>query len=79
MGADVARDLATLQDQFPPFPSHVARRILEKAGVSLSKMCLHFDETPVAAASIAQVHFATLLDGRDVAIKILRPGIRHQN
>ena len=79
MGADVARDLATLQDQLPPFAGSQARRILEREwGQSIEDCCLHFDETPVAAASIAQVHFATLLDGRDVAVKILRPGIRHR-
>ena len=79
MGADVARDLATLQDQLPPFAGSQARRILEREwGQSIEDCCLHFDEIPVAAASIAQVHFATLLDGRDVAVKILRPGIRHR-
>ena len=79
MGADVARDLATLQDQLPPFAGDQAKRILEREwGKPIEDCCLHFDETPVAAASIAQVHFATLLDGRDVAVKILRPGIRHR-
>ena len=77
MGAEVARDLATLQDQLPPFPSHVARRILEKSwGQSVDDVLADFNETPVAAASIAQVHFGKLHSGQDVAIKILRPGIR---
>ena len=79
MGADVARDLATLQDQLPPFSGSVAKRILAREwGKPIDQCCSWFDETPVAAASIAQVHFATLLDGRDVAVKILRPGIRHR-
>ena len=79
MGADVARDLATLQDQLPPFSGDVAKRILEREwGKPIDQCCSAFDDAPVAAASIAQVHFATLLDGRDVAVKILRPGIRHR-
>ena len=77
MGADVARDLATLQDQLPAFSGVAAKQILEREfDAPIDTVFSHFDETPVAAASIAQVHFATLLDGRDVAVKILRPGIR---
>lgn len=77
MGADVARDLALLQDQLAPFPSAVARTIIaNELGKPIEDVFAHFDDTPVAAASIAQVHFATLHDGRDMAVKILRPNIR---
>ncbi|MCE2516525.1 MAG: 2-polyprenylphenol 6-hydroxylase [Alphaproteobacteria bacterium] len=77
MGADVARDLALLQDQLDPFPSPVARRTLARElGQDIDDVFARFEDDPVAAASIAQVHFATLKDGRDVAVKILRPGIR---
>jgi ubiquinone biosynthesis protein len=73
---DIADELAKLQDQVPPFPSATAVALLEEAfGKPLSEVFAEFDETPVASASVAQVHFAELPDGRDVAVKILRPGI----
>jgi ubiquinone biosynthesis protein len=73
---DLADELAKLQDQVPPFPSAQAVAILEQAyGKPLREVFSEFDETPVASASVAQVHFAMLPDGRDVAVKILRPGI----
>src|SRR5665647_1959632 len=76
MPADIADELAKLQDQVPPFPSAQAVAVLEAAyGKPLSEVFQNFDETPVASASVAQVHFAILPDGRDVAVKILRPGI----
>lgn len=76
MPADIADELAKLQDQVPPFPSVQAVAVLEAAyGKPLSEVFQNFDETPVASASVAQVHFAILPDGRDVAVKILRPGI----
>lgn len=76
MPADIADELAKLQDQVPPFPSVQAVALLEAAyGKPLSEVFQSFDETPVASASVAQVHFAILPDGRDVAVKILRPGI----
>lgn len=76
MPADIADELARLQDQVPPFPSAQAVALLE--GVyqkKLGEVFFSFDETPVASASVAQVHFAVLPDGREVAVKILRPGI----
>ncbi len=76
MPTDLADELAKLQDQVPPFPSIQAVALLEKAyGKPLHEVFQNFDETPVASASVAQVHFAVLPDGRDVAVKILRPGI----
>ena len=76
IGADVAHDLASLQDQLPAFPGHRARQIITRELGDIDDLFDDFDETAIAAASIAQVHFATLKDGRSVAIKILRPGIR---
>ncbi|MBI5006624.1 MAG: ubiquinone biosynthesis regulatory protein kinase UbiB [Nitrosomonadales bacterium] len=73
---DIADELAKLQDQVPPFPSAQAVAILEEAyGKKLGEVFAEFDETPIASASVAQVHFAVLPDGREVAVKILRPGI----
>ncbi|MBI4938170.1 MAG: ubiquinone biosynthesis regulatory protein kinase UbiB [Nitrosomonadales bacterium] len=74
--SDIADELAKLQDQVPPFPSAQAVALLE--GIykkKLSGVFRSFDETPIASASVAQVHFAVLPDGRDAAVKILRPGI----
>ncbi len=76
MPADLADELAKLQDQVPPFASRLAVELLERAYAKpLTEVFRHFDETPVASASVAQVHFAVLHDGREVAVKILRPGI----
>jgi ubiquinone biosynthesis protein len=76
MPADIADELAKLQDQVPPFPSAQAVAMLEKVyGKPLLEVFKSFDETPVASASVAQVHFAVLPDGREAAVKILRPGI----
>jgi ubiquinone biosynthesis protein len=73
---DVAEELAKLQDRVPPFPGSQARAIVEKAyGQSLDKVFEHFDETPLASASIAQVHAARLKDGREVVVKVVRPEI----
>jgi ubiquinone biosynthesis protein len=75
---DIANELAKLQDQVPPFPSAQAIAILETTYKKrLVDVFLSFDEIPVASASVAQVHFAVLPDGREVAVKILRPGIIH--
>jgi ubiquinone biosynthesis protein len=74
--ADIADELAKLQDRVPPFPGLQARGIVEQSlARSIDEVFSSFDETPVASASIAQVHFATLRDGRDVAVKVLRPGM----
>ena len=78
MPPDIADELARLQDQVPPFPSAQAIALLETAYKrKLGEVFLSFDETPIASASVAQVHFAVLPDGREVAVKILRPGITH--
>ena len=76
MPADIADELAKLQDQVPPFPSIQAVAVLEAAYQKpLREVFKSFDESPIASASVAQVHFAVLPDGREIAVKILRPGI----
>jgi len=76
MPTDIADELARLQDRVPPFPSAQAVAMLEATyGKPLHEVFQSFDEVPMASASVAQVHFAVLPDGRDVAVKILRPGI----
>jgi ubiquinone biosynthesis protein len=77
--ADVADELALLQDRVPPFPGSVARAAVESAlGAPVATLYESFDETPLASASIAQVHAAQLADGRDVVVKVLRPGIHEK-
>ena len=74
---DVADELAKLQDRVPPFPGSIARAIVEEAyRRPVSEAFSQFDETPLAAASIAQVHAARLPDGREVVVKVLRPDMR---
>ena len=74
---DIAIELAFLQDRVPPFPGSVARAMIERAhGRPVGETFAAFDETPLAAASIAQVHAATLKDGKEVVVKVLRPGMR---
>ncbi len=76
LSEDIAEELAVLQDSVPPFPGEQARAIIEKAyGKSVQEVFLHFDEKPLASASIAQVHAATLHDGSEVVVKVLRPNI----
>ena len=73
---DIADELAKLQDQVPPFSGVAAVAAIERSfGRRLEHVFQDFDITPVASASVAQVHFARLPDGREVAVKILRPGI----
>jgi len=73
---DIADELAKLQDQVPPFPSAQAIATLERVyGKPLDLVFQKFDPQPVASASVAQVHFAVLDNGSEVAVKILRPGI----
>ncbi|MEE1543196.1 MAG: AarF/UbiB family protein, partial [Alphaproteobacteria bacterium] len=76
IGAEVAEDLAMLRDRLPPFPANEARTVLaDELGQPIEALFIAFDDRAVAAASIAQIHFATTSDGREVAVKILRPGI----
>ncbi|HET7268081.1 MAG TPA: ubiquinone biosynthesis regulatory protein kinase UbiB [Oleiagrimonas sp.] len=73
---DIADELAQLQDQVPPFAGSEARTIIEQTlGAPVSELYTHFDEEPLASASIAQVHAATLEDAGEVVVKVLRPGI----
>jgi ubiquinone biosynthesis protein len=73
---DVADELAKLQDRVPPFPGPIAKSIVERElGKPVTEIFESFDETPLAAASIAQVHAATLKNGREVIVKVLRPGM----
>ena len=69
--------LARLQDSLEPFPFEIVREsVEEELGVRLSRVFDEFDETPMAAASLGQVHRATLRGGRPVVVKVQRPGIR---
>jgi ubiquinone biosynthesis protein len=73
---DIASELAKLQDRVPPFPGAEARASIEAAlGASVETLFASFEENALAAASIAQVHAATLKDGREVVVKVLRPGM----
>jgi ubiquinone biosynthesis protein len=74
--ADIADELALLQDQVAPFPGEQAVATVERAlGRPVSELYARFEVAPLASASIAQVHAATLHDGREVVVKVLRPGI----
>jgi len=73
---DVAEELKKLQDQVPPFEGREAQRIIEQAlGHPVKQLFSSFEQQPLASASVAQVHKATLEDGRDVVVKVIRPGI----
>jgi len=73
---DIADELAKLQDNVPPFPNVQARQIIETAyGDKIENIFSQFSEQPLASASIAQVHAATLPNGDDVIIKVLRPNV----
>ena len=73
---DIADELVRLQDRVPPFPAEQARRIIETAyGKPLQAVLSEFDDVPLASASIAQVHAGRLPDGREVVLKVVRPGI----
>ena len=73
---DIADELAKLQDRVTPFPGEQATSIIEQAhGRPVQETFSCFDATPLASASVAQVHAATLNSGEDVVVKVLRPGI----
>jgi ubiquinone biosynthesis protein len=77
--ADIADELAKLQDAVPPFPAAQAIAIIDAAyGKPVAEVFQRFDVEPLAAASIAQVHSAKLKDGQEVIVKVLRPGVQEQ-
>jgi ubiquinone biosynthesis protein len=76
---DVAAELSLLQDRVAPFDGDAARAIVEQAlGRDVREAFESFDTTPLASASVAQVHAATLAGGREVVVKVLRPGVEGQ-
>lgn len=76
LSQDIADELAKLQDRVPPFPGEVAVAVIEKhLQRPIGELFARFDREPVASASVAQVHYAQLQDGRRVAVKVLRPDI----
>src|ERR1700687_3251235 len=75
--SDIADELAKLQDRVPPFPGDIARELVGRAyGRPVEAVFQEFDTTPLAAASIAQVHAARLREGVEVVVKVLRPDMR---
>ena len=77
LSEDFIRELEKLQDDVPPFPvEHSKKEIISQFGKPADSLFASFDDKPLAAASIGQVHRAKLFDGRDVVVKIQRPGIR---
>jgi ubiquinone biosynthesis protein len=77
MPPDIVAELSLLQDRVPPFDSDLAiAQITRSLGAPPEQLFATFERTPVASASIAQVHFATLKNGKEVAVKVLRPGMK---
>jgi len=73
---DIADELVKLQDQVPPFSNDVAQQVIEgELGISTTEAFAEFSKTPLASASVAQVHAATLHTGEDVIVKVLRPDV----
>jgi ubiquinone biosynthesis protein len=77
-GQDFAEDLSRLKDRLPPFPTEIARAEVARSLARPLEQVFATFEDPVAAASLAQAHPATLLDGRRVAVKVLRPRIERR-
>ncbi len=74
--ADICEELDKLQDNVPPFcPEEFVRIVEQELGTSVDQLFKYFDHTPMASASVAQVHSAVLPDGSDVVVKVVRPGI----
>ncbi|MDG1436337.1 MAG: 2-polyprenylphenol 6-hydroxylase [Rickettsiaceae bacterium] len=79
IGSEIAENLKIMQDRLPSFDSKIARKIIEdRFNTKIEDIFDEFNDTPVAAASIAQVHKARLKSGEEVAVKILRPGIKQR-
>lgn len=78
-GEPLSREFRGLLDSVPPAdPTEIHQLVLEELGAEPTELFASFDETPIASASIAQVHFATLHSGEEVVVKIQRPGIRRR-
>ncbi|MEG5265267.1 ubiquinone biosynthesis regulatory protein kinase UbiB [Pseudomonas sp. JDS28PS106] len=74
---DIADELMLLQDRVPPFDEQVAVRLIEEQlGATINEVFSRFDRTPLASASVAQVHSARLKSGEEVVVKVVRPGLK---